>query len=46
MERGIVMELFLIAFVYLVYKAMTYDVRKLDERAWEKYDQEEKDNGK
>ena len=45
------MELFLIVFVYLVYKAMTYDVRKLDDKAWEKYardlqDKEEKYNGK
>ena len=41
------MELFLIAFVYIIYKAMTYDVRKLDDKAWEKYDQrEEKDNRK
>jgi len=43
------MELFLIAFVYIIYKAMTYDVRKLDDRAWEKYERDlqkkEKDNG-
>lgn len=44
------MELFLIAFAYIVYKAMTYDVEKLDSEAWKKYNRdnqrEEKDNGK
>jgi hypothetical protein len=49
-RRSSIMELFLIVFVYMVYKAMTYDVSKLDDKAWEKYardlQKKEKDNGK
>lgn len=42
------MELFLIVFIYIVYKAMTYDIEKLQDKRFNEYWDEiekEKNNG-
>ena len=46
--EGYIMELFLIVFVYIVYKAMTYDIEKLQDKRFNEYWDEiekEKNNG-
>jgi len=42
--EGYTMELFLIVFVYIIYKAMTYDSIKLQEKRFNEYwDEKEKE---